>query len=182
MEDCAYYKVSLPKANVYPACHVCSLTLWCQAMEKSFKQRLQIQIRTQIRCTIWPGRWYPWFICFRVTGHTFRCNKPVVNIGDFYSESVGDSTGIHYSCRNSPGGELGTVWQHAHAPTLRHTEIKGDRERGVCNMEGGSSDTAIPSIKPRAFNWNVPWKALRVSDEWMRWLRSPPIWVESALL
>lgn len=127
--DFVLWRAVYQKANVYPACHVCSL--WCQAMEKSFKLRLKIQIRTQIRCTIWPGHWYPWFICFRVTGYTFRCNNPVVNIGDFYSESVGDSTGIHYSCWNSPGGELGTVWQHAHAPTLRHTEIERERERDI---------------------------------------------------
>ncbi len=60
--------------------------------------------------------------------------------------------------------------------TLRHM-IQIER----VHREG--SDTAIPSIKPRAFNWNVPWKALRVSDEWMRWLRSLPNtgWVSTTL-
>ncbi len=132
-----------------------------QLWKQSFKQTAQIQIRTQIRCTIWPGWWYPWFICFRVTGHTFRCNKPVVNTGDFYSESVSDAQ--EYITLAGTLLEASSVQCDS---TLRHM-IQIER----VHREG--SDTAIPSIKPRAFNWNVPWKAPRVSDEGMRWLRSP---------
>ncbi len=141
--------------NVYPACHVCSFGNKASSKEHKYKY----------------GRKY---------------DAPSGQGGDIPDSFVSEWLGIHldatsqsltlaiFTLNLSATAQeyitlAGTLLEASSVQcdsTLRHM-IQIER----VHREG--SNTAIPSIKPRAFNWNVPWKAPRVSDEGMRWLRSP---------